>query len=57
MITLLQNNANLVHQIQLVNVEVDRFRIVYPQNKKNISFELPNWVKSLAPETLNLERV
>ena len=56
MIPLLQNNANLVHQIQLVNVEVDRFRMVYPQNNKNISLERPNWVNSLAPETLNFEK-
>jgi predicted ABC-type ATPase len=56
MIPLLQNNADLVHQVQLINVEVDRFRMVYPKNKKNISIELPNWVKSLAPESLNLER-
>ncbi len=56
MISLLQNNAGLVHGIQLINVEFDRFKMVYPKNKNNISFELPNWVKSLAPETLNLER-
>ena len=56
MIPLLQNNAYLIHQVQLINVEVDRFRMVYPVSKKNSSFELPEWVKSLQPETLNLEQ-
>ncbi len=57
MIPLLQNNVNLIYQVQLVNVEIDRLRMIYPKNKKNIPFELPNWVKSLAPETLNLEQI
>lgn len=56
MIPLLQNNADLIHQIRLIDVEVDRFRLVYPKNKNNTFSEPPNWVKSLAPETLNLER-
>lgn len=57
MISLLQNNANLIHKIQLINVEFDRLRLLYPINvKANLTnSELPNWVKSLAPETLNLE--
>lgn len=58
MIFLLQNNANLIHQVRLIDVEVDRFRLVYSKEKDSIFSikQLPNCVKSLAPETLNLER-
>ncbi|MEA5460103.1 hypothetical protein VB796_13690 [Arcicella sp. LKC2W] len=57
MIPLLQNNASLIHNIQLINVEFDSLKIVYPINNNLPStyLELVNWVKVLSPETLKLE--
>jgi len=57
MISLLQNNASLIHDVQLINVEFDFLRVVYPINKNLLEnfIELPNWVKELSPETLKLE--
>ena len=57
-VSLIKNNAHLIHGIQLVNVDFESIELVYSKNKDSIFSvtELPNWVKSLAPETLNLER-
>jgi predicted ABC-type ATPase len=57
MIPLLQKNASLIHNIQLINVEFDSLRIVYPINNNLPStyLELVNWVSVLSPETLKLE--
>ncbi len=58
-ISLIKNNAHLIHGIQLVNVNFESIELVYSKEKDSIFSitELPNWVKSLAPETLNLERI
>ena len=58
-IPLIKNNANLIHRIQLINVDFESIELVYSKENDSIFSitELPNWVKSLAPETLNLERI
>jgi predicted ABC-type ATPase len=57
-IPLIKKNARLIYGIQLINVDFESIELVYFKEKDSIFSikELPNWVKSLAPETLNLER-
>jgi predicted ABC-type ATPase len=56
---LIKNNIDLINEIQLINVDFEYVKLAY-SSQKDLTFsitELPNWIKSLAPETLNLERL
>jgi hypothetical protein len=58
MLSLIRKYAYLIRDIQLVDVDFESLETVYSNYIHIIPTleELPNWVKSLAPETLNLER-
>ncbi len=55
---LIKKNVNLINDIQLINVDFEYDKLVYSRENDSILSisELPNWVKTLAPETLNLEQ-
>jgi predicted ABC-type ATPase len=57
-IPLIKRNIHRIHSLQLINVDFDSLKVVYSKDNDTIFSvtELPNWVKSLAPETLNLEQ-
>ena len=57
-VPLIKNNTHLIHGIQLVNVDFESIELVYSKEKDSTFsvLERPNWVNSLAPETLNLEK-
>jgi predicted ABC-type ATPase len=55
---LIKKNVDLINEIQLIDVDFESIDLIY-STEKDLTFsitELPDWVKSLAPETLNLER-
>jgi predicted ABC-type ATPase len=56
--SLIKKYAHLISRIQLINVDFESIELVYSREKDSIfsDLELPNWVKTLAPETLNLEQ-
>jgi predicted ABC-type ATPase len=58
MLPLIQKYAYLIQNIQLVDVDFGSLETVYSNYIPIIPTleKFPNWVKSLAPETLNLER-
>jgi predicted ABC-type ATPase len=57
-IPLIKKSTHLIHGIQLINDDFESIELVYSKENDSIFSitELPDWVKSLAPKTLNLER-
>ena len=57
-LSLLRNNIHLINQLQLIDVDYLKIKMVYdgyyPQNKINfIDFDLPAWVLVNFPEIAN----